>query len=627
MILYLKKFLSDNKKYIIELSFFICWLGISLFIIFDSVKKANLPEYFLDYFVVLNSVSAYIYYQINTSFITEKDAYKTRKGLLKRDLFFLFILFLGPFAVIPVFFLLVSKLGMNRGMLEKFYEYSNNDEDCIDRKIDLKSELKKQIVKQPVIDSAASEDKYKKRGAIEILFKLRTPEAVKTLKEITKDPNFEIRFFAINKLATMENDFLKEIDWYRTAIKTMGPSPELLFQYAALMMAFGQIGLLFPEFSSLYFKKAAKIFYMLKDEKSVMVSAWDGYARALRQLNDYSAAADFLESHLNQLDELGIRELLSCHFETRNFRKMEMIKEIIKNNGLRCGPALKKFIFEGNDEDLCVKDIYPLNSIDEIKNFIKKINMLDFDMVFLKIPGNISMSNLIQLCVFFEQSGKFWLYVFFKILKGRNEPEALEIVKKYIKNDDLSIALMALDLLTSYDLSMRTNIFIDLLESRHDPVRAAAVKFLGAQKVIQAYYKISQIYENDNSSVLKKLALMAVCEIDMSNSYDYVAAALNSEKKEILTAACEMVAKYKLTRFMEDTEKILCSASNDKIRLCALKAVIECAKDKAGEALIKNLTLCAEAFIKTAASEIKKMKRTDLIQALKSDINIRKFID
>lgn len=557
----MKKYPFENLRADFESIILIAWQIISMFILMTGLNFSNNSGGFLVIFAAFNSAVSGVYYYVSSSLISavHKDSCRTRRGLLRRDLYFIFILFSGPLSIIPIIFIAVAKNSRSTGVVEKYYMESAEIDCSSEKFIDLKDELKKQIIKQPVVDSVFSVDKYIKRGAIEILFKLRTPEAVRSLKEITRDSNFEIRFFAINKLASMENDFLKEIDWYKTAIKVIGPSPELLFQYASMMMVFGQIGLLFPEFSLLYFKRSAKLFYLLKDDTELMRSAWTGYARALRLMRNYQAAAAFLNERFDRLNDGGIRELVSSSFESRDFAAIERVKRAVINNSIQCSPELRKMLFEGNNEDICHKDIYPLNGVEEIKAFIDKTDPLDFDIVLLKISANISVAELSSLSDFFEKKGRFWLLVFLKILKNCNEAGVIEIIKKYIFRAELIIAIMALDLLSSYDLGSRSDIFIDLLGSRHEPLKAAAINFLGLQKVHKAHYRLSQIFiDSADGPVIKKLALKAVFEIDAKNSFDCLDDAFENKEndKEVLRTVLEIIKKYKIENYYQRAEML-----------------------------------------------------------------------
>jgi hypothetical protein len=64
----------------------------------------------------------------------------------------------------------------------------------------------------PLVEIFAGSDIDLKRGAIEQLIRLRTPEAIQTLLEHRSDPSLEVRYYINAALARVKNEFDEELD-------------------------------------------------------------------------------------------------------------------------------------------------------------------------------------------------------------------------------------------------------------------------------------------------------------------------------------------------------------------------------------------------------------------------------
>lgn len=67
--------------------------------------------------------------------------------------------------------------------------------------------LHEELSIQPVVDILEGEDAALKRGAIQLLRRLGTPDAVRTLKKSLSDSDAEVRFYAHTALTRLEEDY------------------------------------------------------------------------------------------------------------------------------------------------------------------------------------------------------------------------------------------------------------------------------------------------------------------------------------------------------------------------------------------------------------------------------------
>jgi len=536
--------MNQSEIYVLALtvwSFFILlFIAVLLFLRASS-------EIYLITFVILNSAGAFSFLVTYEYLLRRYFEIGDRNNFSKKDLTFFFLLVFGPFGLIPMALISPAFKDKARGRFAEYLKFIEfNDEKSEDfALIDITSEFKKQIFKEPVVDSLKYGCSNKKRGAIDILYKMRTPGAVSALKNMVHDREFEIRVFAINKLTDLEDDFMRELDWYSTAIAVCGPCPELMFQYGVMLMKYVESGLVFAESASLYLHKAEKAFSAVTADAFHRSYALAGLSRILRLSGRFAEAEKILSDNIRYLNSDGVDEYARCLFEVKKWKELRSLAVRSSAGELPSGRALQNVLqchekdgdhFTAGSEP----DIYSVSSVTECLNLFDKSESLDFDLILSKIRGAMSSHMLASIYDRIQGKSLGAKIAYLKLLYGKIEPELVWIIKRFLYEPSDVLNIIAADVLTSSELPLRNEIFLALLSHRLHAVRLVAVKFLGARKVAKASTQLRKIASS--VKVEKDLKLQAVMALACIGDYFSVRAAtlaLADGDREMVETAME----------------------------------------------------------------------------------------
>jgi hypothetical protein len=181
---------------------------------------------------------------------------------------------------------------------------------------DQKIFLEQEIGVEPIIDILREDDSAMKRGAIQLLQKLRTAESVMLLRKSLSDPDSEIRFYAHTALTRMEEYFSETIS---SITKSSHGTTWKQVQTARLLMEYVQTGL--PEGamrreSLLRARELMESALLKSDNKHLL---YLDLAELCLELKDRNSAA----AYLKQSDQKEATRLLALQsrlmYENRNF--------------------------------------------------------------------------------------------------------------------------------------------------------------------------------------------------------------------------------------------------------------------------------------------------------------------
>ncbi len=596
----------EDKTYYTSI---LTWLSVLIiFFIFTALAGAPPPEVFYARFALVNTLGAVIFLAIYEVMFSLNFDFKNENNFTKKDLTFLFILIFGPFALLPVVFVIIACADKPARKFEGLVAENQTDlaANAVFNYIDVADEFQKQMFKEAVIDSAMSDNNLKKRNAIDILSKMKNKQAVAALKLMARDKEYEIRFMAINKLNVIEDEYMREFDWYKTAIKVCGPVPELVFQYASLILKFCRLEILYDDLAHLYYKKSASLFKALIDENIYRDESLYGYSVCLRSMSDAARAAALLESDLKNLSGRAVDELAACYFELKKNEELKALIQKVKNNEINCGARLKKII-DGSDQDQAEDgsesgDLYSVYKMNEFLQLIKNCESLDFDVYYarLKTAANTSMypAAFKDIC----KMSKFCRVIYLKLLKGQLETDNARNLKRFLYDPDIMLSLFALDVLSSTELPLRNEIFIDLLLHPQDEVKIVAIKFAGMKKMRKAVKLLIRLLKASKISLtLKKETATALLKIADSQAVRGISHCLSKGVEELRVHALSEIKKYNLRYFLDDILKI---ASNGTVaeRLEALKTAASFGGDAVFFELEKFLQASNNDIIREAAT-------------------------
>lgn len=101
----------------------------------------------------------------------------------------------------------------SQGLAEEYKEKSFEDEVFnVEVPTDITSFLLDEIDVHPIADILAGEDVPMKRGAVNLLRRIGSAEAVALLRKSLSDSNAEIRFYAHTALTRLEEDYVRQIE-------------------------------------------------------------------------------------------------------------------------------------------------------------------------------------------------------------------------------------------------------------------------------------------------------------------------------------------------------------------------------------------------------------------------------
>jgi len=490
-------------------------------------------------------------------------------------------------------------------------------EEAIFNYIDVAGEFQKQMFKEAVIDSAMSDNNFKKRNAIDILSKMKNRPAVAALKLMAKDKEYEIRFMAINKLNAIEDEYMREFDWYKTAIKVCGAVPELVFQYAALLLKFCRLQLLYTDLSHLYFNKAASLFKALIDENYYLDDALYGYSVCLRNTANASIAAEILEKNIETLSGNTIDELAACYFELKKNDKLKNLIDRVKKNELRCGSKLKAIIdnspaTDDNDaEGVCggsgggeinQSELYSVYKINEFLQLFKDCQNLNFDLYYarLRTVSNTSMYPAIFKDI--SALSRFSKIIYLKLLKGQIEADNARNLRYFLYDGDPVLIFFAIDVLSSTELPLRNETFAGLILHPLDEVKIIAVKFAGMKKLRGAVKILLKLLKSGKTSpAVKEETAASLIKIGDSYADRGVIYSLEHGYKNLQIRALNEIKKLNLKRFTDNVIKLIDSAETD-VKNYAITTAASFGGDDTYKKLVRFLSDTAPEDIRETAT-------------------------
>jgi HEAT repeat protein len=573
-------------------------------------------DIYLGRFIIINAACSLIFLLIYEIMYSLNFDFKNDNNFTKKDLTFLFLLIFGPFGLLPVFFMLLACGDKSARKFDDLVKTNHSDmrEEAIFNYIDVAGEFQKQMFKEAVIDSAMSDNNFKKRNAIDILSKMKNRPAVAALKLMAKDKEYEIRFMAINKLNAIEDEYMREFDWYKTAIKVCGAVPELVFQYAALLLKFCRLQLLYTDLSHLYFNKAASFFKALIDENYYREEALYGYSVCLRNIGNAALAAELLEKNSAILSGNAVDELAACYFELKKNDKLKNLIDRVKKNELKCGNKLKALIenspaSDDNDtqgdcggEGINQNELYSVYKINEFLQLFKDCENLNFELYYarLKTVSNTSMYPMIFKDI--TRLSKFSKIIYLKLLKGQMEANNARNLKYFLYDKDPVLIFFAIDVLSSTELPLRNEIFTSLILHPLDEVKIVTIKFAGMKKLRGSVKMLLKLLKSSKTTaVIKKETVAALVKIGDSYADRGVIYSLEHGDNGLQIRALNEIKKLNLKRFIDNIIQLIDSGAPE-VKTIALTAAASFGGDETYNKLERFLSDTAAPDIREAAT-------------------------
>ena len=217
-----------------------------------------------------------------------------------------------------------------RGLVEDFQaetEHRVIAPQRIDVQKDLKDYLDEELSVQPVMDILAGTDDNLKRGAIDTLRQIGTPEAIVILKKCLTDTSPEVRYNAHTALTRLDETYIKAIKAATAPLETGRPTPAHHLDYARCCVRYGQSGLLDEDSRHHYLQMARDAFMAAQDKGAwdkalaldlgrleILLGAWDDAAVHFQSILDrealnVNALIGLAEIHYNRGDAKGLKTI------------------------------------------------------------------------------------------------------------------------------------------------------------------------------------------------------------------------------------------------------------------------------------------------------------------------------
>ncbi len=607
------------------------WLSIMmLFVIFSLLTGLPPADIFITRFILINTAGAIIFLLTYELIYSLNFDFKDENNFTKKDLTFLFLLIFGPAGLLPVSFIILACLDkpsrnfdtiMTEDIIKETIKTSFNY-------IDVAAEYQKQMFKEAVIDSIMSENNFKKRNAIDILSKMKNRQAIAALKLMAKDKDHEIRFMAINKLNAIEDEYMHEFDWYKTAIKVCGAVPELVFQYAALILKFCRLEIMYNDLSYLYYKKAAGLFKALIDENHYPDESLYAYAVCLRNTSNASGAAALLEKRLNELSGKAVDELAACYYDIKNNNGLKYLIDKAGKNEIQYGPKLGGIISKNTDEksendeydgsgneNSSQNELYSIYNINEFLQIFKSCQNLNFDQYYarLKTVTNTAMYPAIFNEIY--KMPKFSKILYLKLLKGQLETENARNLKYFLYDPDPALVFFAADVLCTTELPLRNEIFTGLILHPLDEVKILSVKFAGLKRMRRTVRLLIKLLKSSKTQPpLKKEIITALIKIGDNYANSAISAGLKNDEDHFKIHALNEIKNFNARLFLDDIIQLI-DSSPIAIKIAGLNA----AASFGGEQVFKKLTRylkddCDDILREAATAEFCRAMRPEAIE-------------
>lgn len=134
-----------------------------------------------------------------------------------------------------------------RGLVEDFQAETEQrviEPQHLEERMDLEAFFDQELAVQPVMDILAGYDDDLKRGAIDTLRRIGTPEAVKILKKCLTDASPEVRYNAHTALTRLDESHILRIRKSQQQLSSVNRQADAYVGYAEHCSAYGQSGLL-----------------------------------------------------------------------------------------------------------------------------------------------------------------------------------------------------------------------------------------------------------------------------------------------------------------------------------------------------------------------------------------------
>lgn len=209
----------------------------------------------------------------------------------------LFVLFLPGVGVAGAFFScltsrhLLRPMGLagefeRRDFLPYYAEFLEDAED-------MDAFLEAEINVQPIMDIINGTDAELKRGAIRVLRRRATPEAVHMLKLCLSDSDLEVRFYAHTALSRMEEQYVETIDNARRSASS--DEPKDLQTLAEAYETYADSGLHGEDFRLEQLKAACEIYEKIRSKNPDDLHVTLRLGELRLELGDLNAAARLLQ--------------------------------------------------------------------------------------------------------------------------------------------------------------------------------------------------------------------------------------------------------------------------------------------------------------------------------------------
>ncbi|UZP67396.1 HEAT repeat domain-containing protein [Desulfovibrio mangrovi] len=178
---------------------------------------------------------------------------------------------------------------------------SAEDEVAIRRSMD--DLLREELATQPIVDILLGGDEDLKRGAIMLLKRMKSPRAIRLLKESLSDVSTEVRFFAHTALSQLEEDAMERLE-KAEELAASGDS-RAIRDYAVTCRDYAHSGLPEASMKTYYLEEARKLFRQYLDKEKQDYATHIEIGKICIELKDHTAALntfsfalDYPETHL-----------------------------------------------------------------------------------------------------------------------------------------------------------------------------------------------------------------------------------------------------------------------------------------------------------------------------------------
>lgn len=175
----------------------------------------------------------------------------------------------------------------------------------------------------PLVEIFSGTDIDLKRGAIEQLVRLRTPDAIQTLLDHRSDPSLEVRYYVNAALARVKDEFDEELDAARQQmhVETYKSSDRIFL--AKIYLQYAHSGLLDAELARNYESEAIFHLTFVIDSQSPLPEAYQALIDCYMEREQWEQAESVVqrarETQLLSAAEIEQYQVLICYHTGRYF--------------------------------------------------------------------------------------------------------------------------------------------------------------------------------------------------------------------------------------------------------------------------------------------------------------------